>query len=308
MKDQQAEKNKGVPFFSPAAHYITMSVLVFLRRGLGLEFLKPRWLFLLTAWVYLFFFLFAVLSRDENSLWTRHWPFLVFVAAALVAYLLHLVATTKKEWDEVADPDYHSGESRLLPFAVQFEPSNIKRRKEIARLYLEPAAVLGGSLVAFGFLHSFLGKWLLLCAVALCLKEIINQWNHKRKKKQIEEGMHEINDLDEDGLYANVNRTTSRSTSSQAKGRTGPQQVRRRSASNSRQQDLKHAAVLGMEPPYSLQKAMLCYRESLKRAHPDPGRYADDPETVPDEEQLQEVIEAIRHFKKKYAAESPPDV
>jgi hypothetical protein len=194
---------------------------------------------------------------------------------------------------------------------MPFAPHDVKRQEYLTHVFLEPGLLLALGITAKIMLPSMLGSWLILTAVALVLKELLNHWYHIRKIKEQDDKIGDAEDQMTDSLFANESLTPqptkpkSRSTST---GRVPRQQVPRRHRSSSSEEDEKFAAILEMDPPYTLEKARSQYHTLSKRYHIDTAENADEAVLEENEERLFQIQDAYTHFKRRFAAKNAPNV
>lgn len=184
MKDKQVQSagpQPGIPLISPVLHVISMTALVFLRTSFGYAFLSPKSIFLALTWA---LGLFAYYATHEPGVWPRWWALTAFWAVAAALYLAHLLAAFVREIQRSGEHDYYSGTPHLMRFAALF-PRETKAKMETAiQLWIEPAVVLVGALLAGASGIPKLPSWLTFTALCLWCKEAINYWYRLRHEKK----------------------------------------------------------------------------------------------------------------------------
>lgn len=246
-----------VPVISPLLHGIAMTGVVFLRSSFGIVYLRDKSIFLSFGYVQLAFTVIAVL---ESGVFAHYRGEVIFGTAAALLYMMHLATAVIREMRKTGKHDQYSGTSHLL----RFTRNPAESTEMWLHLVWEPALILIVAL-ALRFFTNCRGtsNWLVLVAVALACKEMINYWSDLRRGKRGE-------DMRDDTKTA-VTRNVSDVTTTQPGKTARKEKVKRRRASDEEENkaEARFAAILQMTPPYTLEQANQNYRDLIKECHPD---------------------------------------
>lgn len=190
MKDRQAPQTVAlprIPVVSAVLHCLSMPVILCLRSGFGYAFLRPRSIVLALSWALA---LFTAYSLLEPGMWPKNAAFCHFGIAAVLLYGMHFIVAFVSELRGTATHDNNSGTPhtfRILRLAG-VPPSPRFQRCWV--LWAEPSFVAMAAITVRDELGTAnLSTWLLLCAVALWLKEALNFWLQIRQAKRQRDAM-----------------------------------------------------------------------------------------------------------------------
>ena len=295
MKDRQfppPRQDTGIPLLSPVLHIAAMSVIVYFRRRFGFSFLRPLGIFFALTWAVGFFTAYAWMTRQQNGVWTHYGALCVFFFVAFVLFLAHRLFATGREFVSTGRHDYHSGDSWTLFFL----PAGDRTTRElIAHLAIEPILTAAVALLLYTLEATrALAVWLFIAAAALALKELINHWDALRKIKRGKDALADTEEV----IGQTAPQEAPGALRSQAHPKPNPVPFTPTVAVEDPSQIWRCARVLGMEPPYSLEKATRLYRAKIKVIHPDSADSDHPPENASAE--VTELTEALNFFRKKY--------
>ncbi len=291
MKDKQVQKGgpvPGIPLISPLLHVISMTGLVFLRSSFGYAFLRPKSVLLACVWAHA---LFSFYAWHEPAVWPR-WRGVVFYGSAVsLLYLVHLLVAFARELRRSGKHDYDSGTPHFMRLEGLFRPGIRERLEAFIQLWLEPAAVLVASLVLEAGGVTKLPAWLAFLSVCLWTKEALNHWyrlRHHKKQSDV------FSDAGE-GLDAEPGHTTPGPAGAGRK----PRQKRARAGSgeagtaDAGEAD-RHAEILRLLPPYTLEQAETNYLLLMRACQPDTA--GGNPQTSRRASELTGALEYFRRY------------
>jgi hypothetical protein len=193
----------SIPLISPLLHCVAMPVLVFLRHSFGYNYLRPKKIFLASV-IVTGGFAFAVWHDPALK---ALFPLAAFAVLASALYLVHLVSGISKLTRGDAEHDQYSGTSFLLAFVP---PTKRSKCEGFIHCAAEPLLLTGiGCLIPKPF-----GKILVVCGIALCLKEMIRAWLSLRFDKALSDNLADAKDKMEN------TQSTAHQQSISTKGRT----------------------------------------------------------------------------------------
>lgn len=181
MNDKQVGDKKAsnaIPVVSPLLHCLAMPVAVLLRFNFGYLYLSPKSIFfpiILTGSIASF----AAWNSDIKP--SEVHPLIIFHGVASGMYLIHFLIAYCSQWAHAAEHDQDSGRSILWAFYSK----NRGRPEMLIHLFGEPALVI----LAGMMIRSPLGYLLIICGIALFLKEWINAWLSLRSEKITEDAL-----------------------------------------------------------------------------------------------------------------------
>lgn len=280
MKDKQVNASPAphaIPIISPVLHFLAMPVLVFWRHSFGHSYLRPKSVFLASAFASL---LLSFIVFNEPFLKTAFATVAAFSVLVSVLYVIHLILSVRSQVSKTADHDNYSGTSYLLTFWSK--PQRIHQERFV-HMIAEPAlsAILGALAVVTGF--GWLGWLLILAGAALAMKEAINGWLNLRRKKGIEDNIEDV----EDDMPEVEQPYIPPASAGTRKQRQPRERGGKRDADEQR-----FADRLQLVPPYTLDAANASYRQLIKDVHPD--RHSEDPAA---NELARELNEAVEYFR-----------
>lgn len=291
MKDRQPG-GKGpqqrIPFLSAILHWMALPVIVFLRSGFGYSFLSPKSVFLAFIYAQTLFLIYAL---KQPGVLPRYGFLVAFMTAASALYLIHLAVAFHEQTLRSAKHDHFSGTPYLLRIVRLFAKDTSGNLETFVLLWLEPIFVGAVVVVLNLFFHErTLSGWLMWVVPAMWLKEFLNYWyelRHEKKETDIQEDAE--GKMNRQAIGADVplpnpagrKRRVARSPAT-------------REGDDDRVQERRHAEVLRLLPPYTLDQAEKNYRLLAKESHTSPGGA--------DEERLRELNEAIGYFRLSLAA------
>lgn len=168
----------NIPLISPLLHCVAMPVLVFLRHSFGYSYLRPKKIFLAFVMVTAGF-AFAVWLDPSLKAFR---PLAGFAVLASTLYLVNLISGIVRLTRRDAEHDQYSGTSFLLAFAKSSKRSKFEG---FIHCVAEPLLTVG-----MGYLiPNPLGKVLVVCGIALCLKELIRAWLTLRFDKVLSDNL-----------------------------------------------------------------------------------------------------------------------
>lgn len=185
MKDRQVESTPAqlrIPFVSAALHYVSMTVIVFLRHSFGYAYLRPKIVFFAFTWA---FALFTIFAWKEKTVWASSWTLCLFGSMATALYWTHLGIAYVRELRGIGQHDNDSGTP--LGYLLRTTRSQEANPEALLKwkMLVEPAAILGIALVLYlGFAERQLSRWLIVASAALATKEYLNFWFFLRHKKR----------------------------------------------------------------------------------------------------------------------------
>lgn len=172
-----------IPLISPLLHCVAMPVLVFLRHSFGYNYLRPKKIFLASV-IVTGGFAFAVWHDPALK---ALFPLAAFAALASALYLAHLVSGIIRLTRGDAEHDQYSGTSFLLAFVP---PSRRRKCEGFIHCVGEPLLTSG-----MGYLVPHpLGKTLVMCGIALGMKEVIRAWLSLRFDKALSDNLADAKD------------------------------------------------------------------------------------------------------------------
>ena len=143
MKDRQPfqpKQDARIPIVSPILHCLSMTVVVFLRRGFGYGYLGPKSVFIASSYAFVLFWIYA---RNEPGAWERHRITCLFGALVVGLYVYHLVTAISDLIRSQARHDFHSGTSWLVTAAQALLGKRAADAERVVHLWVEPLLVLG---------------------------------------------------------------------------------------------------------------------------------------------------------------------
>ncbi len=193
----------SIPLISPVLHCVATPVLVFLRHSFGYNYLRPKKIFLASV-IVTGGFAFAVWHDPALKALI---PLAAFAVLASALYLVQLASGIVRLTRGDAEHDQYSGTSFLLAFVP---PSKRNKCEGFVHCVAEPLLTGGmGCLIP-----NPLGKILVVCGIALGLKEMIRAWLSLRFDKALGDNLADAKDKMEN------TQSTSRQQSLSTKGRT----------------------------------------------------------------------------------------
>ncbi len=275
-----------IPLLSPLLHFVSMTVVVHLRRSFGFDYLGEKRWFLIPAWAFSLFFFMAWNSR---RIWQISPPFWIFGLATVAAYLFHLLTAFLREPTRDREDSTFSGRSYFLGVCRRLETPEWPAER-LCHVCLEPALVfLLAVVVRLFFRDSLLSAWLVFAAGCLFTAEFFNYWFGEVRKPIV---------IDEAKKKAEEEAARAAALAAQNQDAVKPtrneEDVPQRNARpvDEELEDDKFARVLEMEPPYSLELADAQYRALIARDHSDKNQMS--PESHERSLQLNEAREYFR--------------
>ncbi len=274
-----------IPFLSAVLHCIAMTVIVYLRFSFGFTYLRPRSVFFVFSWAFVLFFIY---SWIEPGVWPEYRGVCLYGMGAVLLYLVNFVWAFFSELYEKGEREYYSGTSypiRLMRLAGWFPSARLEMNWHI---WVEPGLVLLAAAVLrllFGERH--LSTWLFVVAPCFCFKECLNYWFRIRQKKRGAEAIKEA----EEQINTPANNADVAAPKAARKQNVKQQRAGTMSAAEELQ-ERRFAALLEMEPPFSLEQAEQNYRRLIKDCHPDPN---DD--SAENNRQTAELNDAVEFFR-----------
>jgi hypothetical protein len=285
MKDRQtttAAAQASVPLLSPVLHWLAMPALVYLRSGFGYSFLRPKLIFIVSAYGSALFTIYAYLGKGA---WERYWAVACYVAGASSLYLFHFIYCVLREARSKAEHDAYAGTSHLFRIPSFAKSSN--NEGLITKLYLwgEPLLVLFVATTLRVMLNEQrLSIWLLLVVGAMWGKALINYWYGIRSAKRREDIMEDAQEgMPEQSGYQDTPLPS-------AGGRKPKSQRPPNVAAVPSAKELRYAEILRLMPPYDLEQAEKNYRALSETHQPHSG-------TATTEKSAQ-LIEALEYFRR----------
>lgn len=287
MKDRQVSRKPDtahIPVLSPFLHVLAMPALVLLRHDFGYLFLRPKSIFMALIWA---FVLFSIYTAWEPDRWRANAPLCWFLAVSSLAYLFHLTRSIISQWGR-APHDQFAGRTILFPF---------RGREGVVFLIVEPVLTVVAGIAVSVIVPSggSLFRFLLWSAVAMFLKEGINQWAKVRKVKHqldatadAEESMTKVMEERDSPLQKRRKKPVS-------SRRPRERRVRVRVETDEDEALEKHAAALRMLPPYTLEKAEENYRTLVRELFPDEVE-----QSAKDHEEMIQLTDARDFFRRHF--------
>lgn len=290
MKDRQTEPAAAQPsvfIISPVLHWLAMPAIVFLRSGFGYAFLRPRVIFLVSVYVSA---LFAVYAWLEQGAWAKYWALVLYSLGASILYLLQLSFTVGRETRGTGKHDAYGGTSHLLRVPGLDHLRANGGFVMALQLWMEPFFIL----IVATALRAFVGEtrlsmWLLIVAVAMWFKAFINFWYGRRSEKKHSDI---IEDAEERMPGTGGQREVPLPNAAGRKPRTKRQPQSGAEAMSP--EEIRHAEVLRLMPPFTLEQAEQNYRALIKTCHPDPNN-----PSAENTRKTAELNEAIAYLREK---------
>ncbi len=285
MKDKQIRskpEDSHIPIVSSVLHLVAMPVIVFLRRNFGYTFLRPKSIFLALCWAT---FLLTIYAWNEPEVWGRWRAVCFFSGAAAVLYVRHLLRAVVSQFGD-AEHDHYSGKS-WLSF---FHPEPFK-----VHLVFEPLFVAAvAALLRFQIHEPRLANVLFVAAFALFCKELINSWNRVRKIKRQADALVDATDTMEEAYGQQFGAEVKE----RPKAVSRKARVRRDRAAPGPEglsEMERHAQVLRLIPPYTLEQANSNYRRLVRQFHPDNAGESAEAQT-----HTRQLAESIKFFRRHF--------
>lgn len=254
MKDLQTRKRSAdpyIPLVSPILHVMSLTVVVWLRRGFGFSYLRPLSIVGTITWVHL---LFTVYALHTPTVWQRWGGFCLFGIFTAALYAGHYLFGFFKETAKKGSHDQHSGDSWLL---CLLKAESKEKSAVILQVVAEPLLVLGVALlIGRGTFSSPISIWLKWAGYALFVKEGINYWYMIRGLKRTSDVKSDAEGLMVEG---EARRGYLRNEGNQVHG-AGFLNLERDSAERGKR-TIKYAQLLKMQPPYTVEKARQSFKE-----------------------------------------------
>lgn len=292
MIDRQVRESSAdprIPILSDILHMVSMTVIVFLRCDFGLSFLRPRSIFLAIGWPITLFTIYAWQTRYSNQHWNHWQPELIFAVSAFGLWLLHLLIAGIRQVNKARPHDLYSGSSWVHLPALSADSKRKEKLEAAQRILLEPGIVLIASFLASTKLSSpLLGNWLFITGALLFFKESLNYWNTIRKAVRTQDSIEDAKKTLEPQANQDSEAAPLRNKGSNKETSASPP------PSEEVKSARHYARLLGMQPPYSPDKAFKLYREKVKATHPD----VSDLDSIPEDGQFGELREAMKFFQK----------
>ncbi|MEM7146338.1 MAG: J domain-containing protein [Verrucomicrobiota bacterium] len=279
----KASNDPRIPVVTPTLHLLSMTVVVFLRRNFGYDYLRPFTNFITLTWLVFLFSAIAWSSRDETTWWQYSRSLCIFLGASLVLYYLHWFIAYLQDLAKKGPHGHYVGSTWLFGDKSDSELSDSPGPE----YYIEPLVVFlpGAFLYSYSAETVLLGVWLMVAATALSVKEYLNHWNHLQVIKSNRDALKEA-----DGNIGKSNTETEpplRSTTPQ-NSKPNPKSSKKLS-----KQRLHYACLLNLEPPYTAEKANKSYLRLVKEIHPDSSKKI----KMEDHPKLSELREALEFFR-----------
>lgn len=295
MKDRQvtsAGPQPRIPVISGILHWLAMPAIVLLRSRFGFAYLSPKSMFLACGWAATLFFIYAVV---QPGAWLRFWAVASFAFGASVLYVIHLVSAFRRELDRKGNHDHFSGSSHLLRLPGLQDLRGREKPETMIHLWLEPFLVFVAAAVLRAFFREqLLSSWLLIVALAFWLKEFFNYWYLLRSDKKQEDIMDDAEEkMPSMPGSADVPLPNAAGRKAKVKRAPAPAQTVEQT-----EMEHRHAEVLRLMPPYSLEQAEANYRALSKITHPDATL-----QSAGSTERMAELNAAIEHFRRSKSHE-----
>jgi hypothetical protein len=274
-----------IPILSPFLHFVSMTVVVHLRRSFGFDYLGEKRWFLLFSWAFLMFFFMA---WNTHMLWAISPPLWTFGALTVAAYCFHLVAAFLRESTGKRERSKFSGKSHFLPLCKAIETAEYPAER-LCHVYLEPALVAAFAILCRLILGDILlSGWLLIAAAGLFTAEFFNHWFTEVRGPAHGDEM-------EDKMKDDSERREKKGQSETLKPTRQEESVPRRNARpvDEELEEDRHARALGMERPYRLDNVEARFKALIKTDHGD--KNANCPEA---DARTRELIEARNFFRR----------
>lgn len=285
---REASADPKIPIVSDALHIASMTVIVFLRCDFGLSFLRPKSIFFALGWPITLFAIYAWFTRYENGNWAHWHHFLIFAVVSFGLWLLHLFIATLRQFHKSRPHDLFSGSSWIHLPALSQDENKKAKLEAFQRIILEPGLALAASaIVRINLPAPLLADWLTIAGTLLFFKETLNYWNTVRKTVRTKDSIEDAKKtLEPQAAQEFESAPLRKKEDSKAASVTSTPKTEVKAAR-------QYARLLGMEPPYSADKAFKLYREKIKATHPDVA----DIESIPEEGQFGELREAMKFFQ-----------
>lgn len=281
-KDKQPESIPAayqIPVISPVLHCLSMPVIVFLRTSFGYSYLRPKSVLIALSVACL---ASAYIVNNEPRLLPDYGWLTRFLGLASILYLLHLMICAGMDLASKGEHDQYSGTPhvlRLLPHAKRTNGAHL-----IAKLFIEPTTVVISGIAIRSLLDTRLGSLIVYLGVALFLKELIGAWLTLRQQKRIDDLLDDAQDKAPRPPEPKFAGSTRKKKKSRPRVHAEP--------SSLETAESRHAEVLRLMPPYTLEAAEANFRILIKEAHPDTGG---DPTEA--EIRTRELTEALEYFR-----------
>lgn len=168
----------SIPVISPLLHWLSVPVLVFLRKRFGYDYLRPKLIFLTAIFCNV---PLSYMVWNEPRLTPEFIDLSIFAILSSALYLIHLFVSAFALKFQRLEHGHSSGDSLLL---LLVPAARRKRLEALFYIAVEPAFIS----VAGATIYSRpLGKLLLLLAAAVFFKEFSRSWLTSRRKQTIKD-------------------------------------------------------------------------------------------------------------------------
>jgi hypothetical protein len=274
-----------IPILSPFLHFVSMTVVVHLRRSFGFDYLGEKRWFIIPSWAFVLFF---IMAWNTPLLWQLSPPFWCFGLATVIVYLFHLLVAFRREPTASREHSKFSGRPHFLGLCRKLATDSWPAER-LCLLVIEPAVVFVVALIVrLFFSDALLSLWLAFAAACLFLAEFYNYWFVEVRAPNIGDEVQDKAREDTERLGAKEQQTEVKKT------RTDEAAPRRNARPVEEElKDDKFGAVLGMRRPYKLEAAEARFKALMLTDHSDKHQMSAE-----SHERSIELNEAIEYFRK----------
>lgn len=258
-KDRQAPISPPVQriwIVSPLLHWATLPFIVYLRRGFGYSFLRPRTIFFALSCAGIVGFDYA-----RQKAWGEFWALSIFGVGLAILYSIHFFLAVLQHFRSKTEHDFSSGKSWLLSTLNMVNRHAASALETAWPIWVEPAILLTAGFTLWKYWgEQWLSFWLMLTAPLLWFKECLNFWLTLRQKKKHADAIEDSLELMEGEPAENAFSPPLRSVRTTRVTRT-----RRHELSAEDELRLtRFSKLLEISPPYQLATADYNYRRLAK--------------------------------------------